>query len=348
MIEPYIFTFMKKSLLILLLLASLSAFSQSTDPGSIYNAAHELVKQGKFDNAVLLLDKGLQQYPNDITLQKELLFATYLKRDFARARSVGKQLVEQSNADVQTFQMYGLVLKAIAENKEAEKMYKRALKLYPNEGIMYSEYGSLLAEKDKLEAIKIFENGVEADANHSSNYYHLAKLYASHGEILWSILYGEIFLNLESFTQRSTEMKNILLDQYKLFYAAPSAAQTYQPAKATEFTQAVAAALKRQQPQATEGVNPEALTAIRTRFILDWYSSYADRYPFRLFEHHQQLLQEGYYEAYNQWLFGPPTNLAAYQLWQQYHPVEYNSFLSFVKGRVFKIPAGQYYIASGN
>ena len=82
---------------------------------------------------------------------------------------------------------------------------------------------------------------------------------------------------------------------------------------------------------------------IRTRFILDWYNTYGSRYPFRLFDYHQQLIREGMFEAYNQWLFGPVENLAAYDNWTKTHAEQYTSFNNFQKSRIFKIPAGQYY-----
>jgi len=94
---------------------------------------------------------------------------------------------------------------------------------------------------------------------------------------------------------------------------------------------------------ATSGINTETLTMIRTRFILDWYKDYADKIPFKLFELHRQLLQEGMFDAYNQWVFESVQNLAAYQNWTVLHAAEYNEFTRFQKGRIFKIPAGQYY-----
>ena len=99
----------------------------------------------------------------------------------------------------------------------------------------------------------------------------------------------------------------------------------------------------KQQSQATLGITPETLTAIRTRFILDWYDKYADQFPFRLFDHQRQLLQEGYFESYNQWLFGAATNNEAYQKWQKDHAEEMAGFLNFIRLKIFKIPPGQQY-----
>ena len=47
----------------------------------------------------------------------------------------------------------------------------------------------------------------------------------------------------------------------------------------------------------------------RTRFILDWSKTYGAKFPFKLFDFQQQLLREGMFEAYNQWLFGAGESL---------------------------------------
>ena len=82
---------------------------------------------------------------------------------------------------------------------------------------------------------------------------------------------------------------------------------------------------------------------VRTRFILDCYENYASKYPHRLFDYLQQLLREGMFEAYNQWLFGTVENLTAYDSWTRAHADEYKGFVAFQKSRVFRILAGQYY-----
>jgi hypothetical protein len=91
------------------------------------------------------------------------------------------------------------------------------------------------------------------------------------------------------------------------------------------------------------GINAESLTMLRTRFILEWAGDNYSKYPFKLFELQQQLLQEGMFDAYNQWIFGAAQSLPAYQNWVNAHAAEYGEFNRFQKSRLFKIPAGQYY-----
>lgn len=336
---------MKKNLLVLfLLMASFTYAQQQENAETLHQTAKTFMRQGDYENSVLVLNKALQLQPNNLQISKDLLFAYYLKRDFAKALETGKPLVDRPDADVQSFQMLGLAYKAIAEDKEAEKLYKRGIKKFPNEGVLYSEYGELIAPKEIDEAVKIWEKGVEVDPNQSGNYYFLAKQYAQKGNIVWSLLYAETFLNMESFTARSTETKNLLLDQYKKFYVSGYKVEPSDK-KSVQFAAAVADVLNKQQSQVSMGVTPESLTVIRTRFILDWDSRYSSLFPYKLFEHQKQLLQEGMFEAYNFWLFGPAANLSAYQTWQQYHKADLDAFLGFIRSKVFKVPDGQQYKA---
>lgn len=336
---------MKHYLIILFISIASASFGQTPDAATLQETAKTFLKQGDYNNAIITLNKVLEQKPGDLEASRDLLFAYYLKRDFAKALEFGKPLADRTDADVQLYQLIGLVYKSIAENKEAEKLYKKGMTVFPQAGVLYSEYGDLIADKDPAGALKLWEKGIEVEPNHSSNYYFAAKQYAQSGNTLWSILYAEMFLNMESFTPRSTEIKNILLEQYKKYftvgYTAPPAAGK-RPNDLT-FTKAVTEILNKQQPETATGINPETLTVVRTRFILDWYNKYAGRYPFRLFEHQKQLLQQGMFEAYNFWLFGPASNLKTYQTWQQYHQAELNEFLGFVRSKVFKVPQGQQY-----
>nr|MDQ6905165.1 hypothetical protein [Bacteroidota bacterium] len=109
------------------------------------------------------------------------------------------------------------------------------------------------------------------------------------------------------------------------------------------FEVAFLTSMNKQNSVVINGLNAETLTMIRTRFILDWDQASAKKFPFALFEKQEQLLSEGLFTAYNQWIFGAAQNLASYQNWIGTHSEEYSGFNKFQAGRIFKIPAGQYY-----
>jgi Tfp pilus assembly protein PilF len=318
-----------------------TSLAQEQDVKTLHETARTFQRQGDYANAILVLNRALQQQPNDLELLKDLAFSYYLQRDFIKARDIAKPLPERADADVQSFQILGLVYKAIEERKECEKLYKAGLKKFPNSGMLYNEYGEMLWTKQDYSAIKYWEKGIEVDPNFSGNYYNAARHYYMTYDKVWALIYGEIFLNLESYSKRTAEIKDLMLDGYKKLFAEANL-QNKQEIK-NPFVNAYLGVMGKNAGQVSQGITPESLTALRTRFVLDWFDKEADKFPFRLFEYQRQLLKEGMFEAYNQWIFGASQNLPAFQNWTTAHAASYNQFTGFQKGRVFKLPSRQYY-----
>jgi Tfp pilus assembly protein PilF len=335
---------MKKILpLFIALFASVAVFAQPDDPKALHETAKTFMRSGDFDNAIIVLSRALQGDKNNLEMQKDLVMSYYLKRDYAKALEGVKVLVDRDDADVVTFQIAGNVYKALEEVKECDKIYKKALKKFPKSGSLYSEYGELLWATKDFSAIKQWEEGIKVDPIYSGNYYNAALFYFYAKDKVWSLIYGEIFINMESLSERGAAMKELLLQGYKEKLFADADLMKDSDKIKSGFAQTFLQGMAKQSSLANKGISTEALTMIRTRFILDWYANNAVKYPFRLFDYQRQLLSEGMFNAYNQWLFGPIENLAAYENWTKTHPEEYNGFSAFQKSRIFRMTPGQYY-----
>ncbi len=300
------------------------------------------MRSGDWNNAILVLNRALSGDPKNLDLQKDLALAYYYKRDYVKALEQVKPMLDRDDADVVVYQIGGNVYKALEEVKEADKMYKKGLKKFPNSGPLYSEYGELLWAKKDYGAIKLWEKGIEVAPSFAGNYYNAALYYFYTKDKVWTLIYGEIFVNMEYLTERATEMKKLLLQAYKekLFNNIDNGKEQV---KYSPFASAVLETFNKQASLADKGLTTETLGMIRTRFILDWYQNQASKFPFRLFDYQQQLIREGMFEAYNQWLFGTVENLSAFDQWTKTNAEAYSKFTSFQKGRVFKMPAGQHY-----
>lgn len=330
---------MKKLLSSLLIMTALYAGAQE----NARETAQTFMRNGDFDNAILVLNRAYQQDKENLDLQKDLTLAYYYKRDYAKALDMVKPLLDRDDIDVVTYQIAGNVYKALEQVKDAEKMYKKATKKFPKSGPLLSEYGELLWAQKDYNAINLWEKGIKEDPSYSGNYYNAALFYFFTKDKVWSLIYGEIFLNMESLTDRSTAMKQLVYDGYKQKLFADPDLMKDQNAKAGEFTEAFLTTMSKQSSVVNKGLNVESLTMLRTRFILDWYANNAAKFPFKLFDYQQQLIREGMWEAYHQWLFGSVENLSAFDNWSKLHADNYKQFTTFQRGRIFKMPAGQYY-----
>ena len=137
---------MKKILFLLIAAASLQAAAQGTEQTTV-ETARSFMRSGDFDNAILILNRALQSDKNNLELQKDLALSYYYKRDYAKALDVVESMADRNDADIQVYQIGGNVYKALEEVKDAEKLYRKALKKFPKSGALYSEYGELLSAK---------------------------------------------------------------------------------------------------------------------------------------------------------------------------------------------------------
>lgn len=318
-----------------------SAFAQQDDVEKLHENARTFMQQGDYANASLILARALQRDPKNIAVAKDLALTYYLQKENDKALNVIKLLLDKNNADDQIYQIAGTIYRALDQQKDAEKVYKKAIKEYPESGGLYNDFGEMLLSKRDPAAIKQWEKGIEMDPSYGNNYYNACKFYYYTKENMWSLIYGEIFINIESFTSRTAEIKDLLLDGYKKLFADANLLANTKELKPFEI--AFLTCMNKQNSVVIRGLNAETLTMIRTRFILDWQKDYAGKFPFKLFELQEQLLREGLFPAYNQWIFGASQNLTGYQNWTATHTSESEQFNKFQRGRVFKIPSGQYY-----
>src|SRR5690606_14008161 len=90
--------------------------------------AKAFMRSGDYSNAILVLKKAVKNDRNNLQLKKDLAFAYYLHKDYSKALFTIKPVTESREADIQSFQILGMVYKATGDRKEAEKMYRAGLK----------------------------------------------------------------------------------------------------------------------------------------------------------------------------------------------------------------------------
>src|SRR5690349_3900185 len=206
---------MKKILLLVTgICLAFIGFTQD-DVKTLQETGRTFMRSGDYENAIIVFNRALQKDSKNLELQKDLVMTYYLKRDYTTALKGAEALVDRDDADVISFQIAGNVYKALEEVKECDKMYKKALKKFPKSGPLYSEYGELLWAAKNYSAIEQWEKGIQVDPAYSGNYYNAALYYFYTKDKVWSLIYGEIFVNMESLSPRGAAMKQILLQAYK-------------------------------------------------------------------------------------------------------------------------------------
>lgn len=325
--------------LVVIMLMAGSLAAQDKTPEQLYEQGKNYMQNGEFDQAVTAFEKALKGDKNNYQYQKDLLFSLYLKRDFSKAIQLLDEVADNKLADENVYQIGGLVYKALEESKACEKFYKKGIKRFPQSGALYSEYGDLLMYmKNESGAVEQWEKGMQVAPSFPANYYYASQYYLNKGNSVWGLIYGEIFVNIETLSERTTAIKAVL---WKAYFALLSNQRDF--TGNNEFSRGYAQYLTKNAANTPPGAPIEMITMLRTRFVLEWYQQNAGKYPYKLFEYQQQLIREGMFESYNQWLFGPAENLATFDSWTKANAQQYQTFNNFQRNRVFKIPTGQYY-----
>ncbi len=325
-------------ILFFLLFIGKDSFAQ--DINELRENAKAFMRSGDYANATMILNRCYQQTPEDISVIKDLSLSYFYQKDYTKAIEALKPNLDKDFTDDQCYQIAGMIYRAMDQSEACIGLFKKGLDKFPESGAMYFEMGEIMWAQKNYDAIKQWEKGIEKDPAYPGNYYSASKYYYLTKDKVWNLIYGEIFVNMEPQSSRTVEIKEILLNGYKKLFADANLSNAKEK---NLFAKNFLEIMNKQTALGNFGINTGNLVMIRTRFLLDWNNEYADKFPLKLFVFHHQLLQEGLFDAYNQWLFGASENLAAFQRWTQNYSTQYAEFTEFQKNRIFRMPKGQYY-----
>src|SRR6056297_1495073 len=199
----------------LVLIAALSLFFISNLVGqdtrerqadSLATIAMQLMDEGEIDRSIELLNQSKELF-NKWLYDYEIGLALYMNEEYDDAQKIFKKVLRRDGSDPVQYKMLGNTYSVQGDREKAIKTYQKGLKKYPDAGGLYLELGIVERAKENYnKALFYWEKGIEADPFHASNYYWASKYFSATKGKVWSLLYGEIFLNLEFNTARSQEI----------------------------------------------------------------------------------------------------------------------------------------------
>lgn len=332
---------MKRYFILFMLVCNIFVLAVGQDANRLHELGKNYMIEGDYVNAESLLYEAYQKDTGNLVFAKDLTLCFYFQKELKKALKIILPKIENATADDQCFQIAGNIYRALKQYDQMEQLYKTGLKRFPDNGALYNEMGELLAIRKNEACISYWEKGIEKDPAYPRNYFNACRHYAESGDIA-GMLYGEMYVTMDPFSTRSSEMKEILLRSYKRFYGIKDL-ESYNKNK-SKFEQKVVLLMQDQIRDTLEPIGVQTLIMFRTGFIMDWFAEKtAEKYPYQLFDRFRNMLRDGIFEAYNHWLFGSVENLTAFQTWTQLHEEEYNRFLDFIKKNATPFPKGQYY-----
>ena len=343
----------KVSIIFLLVLASFHLLAQneigsSKEGTELYSKARTYMQKADYANAIMVYNQAVNVEPDNLLYRKELAHAYYMQGDMIKAEKMIVPLLKDKNADEETFQVASRIYRAMKKTEDAKNAINKGIEIFPKAGGLYAEKGEIYTQEKKYEmASKAWESGIENAPTYHTNYYNLSKVYYFTKKYLWAITYGETFVNIESFSTKSEEIKKIIFESYK--YLMADLSNTALDGKINRFEnpknyeEACLKIFDNLRPVVTGGINVDNLTQLRIRFLIEWNKYFAKIYPFELNDYQQRIILNKHYECYNQWLFGALDNTVLYKSWTQKNANEMNLFDTYFRNKKLHPLEKQYY-----
>ena len=342
---------------LLLLLTSVQiAFGQSNQEKALVKGqqAIQLEDEGKMDEAIPLLEEAQKLDPSNFNYPYELAYAYYAKADYKKAIKYLESILKFEGINDRVYQLLGNSYDNIGKSEKAIETYEDGLKKFPEAGSLYLELGAVqIGKKNYDKALGYYEKGIEVDPKFPSNYYWAAKLYCNSEEEVWGMMYGEIFMNLERNTKRTSEISKLLFDIYKseIKFTSDTSFSVSFSQNASINVEALKDPGKMKLPfgigvyepalmfsvlPATT-INPNTLDSIRTRFVDHYFKNGHDKtYPNILFSYQKQIKDAGHLEAYNHWILLKGDE-DAFDKWHAGNKEKWDAFIQWFKSNKIQI-----------
>ena len=205
-----------------------------------------------------------------------------------------------------------------------------------------------------------YEKGIELDPTFPSNYYRAALLYCGSSEEVWVMIYGELFMNLERNSERTSEISKLLYDTYasEIQFTSDSTMSVSFSKNATVNVADLKDPAKFKLPFGIGVYEPTLMLSMLSEHAIDlnsltdqdafldayYKNGHSTSYPNVLFDYQRKLQAAGQFEAYNHWLLMKGDE-DAFQQWQATHTAMWDSFVSWFGDNPIKLDRANHFYA---
>ncbi|MFL9833858.1 tetratricopeptide repeat protein [Chryseobacterium terrae] len=333
---------MKKNYLLIFLSffsANIQSQKKTLKCEKVYDAI-KLIDSEKYDDAITILRECEKIDPKEYTYPYEIALAYTFNKDHQKAIEELEKIKNYENIKADYYQLLGNNFDYLGKPDLAIATYDEGLKKFPNAGRLYLEKGVMYEFEKPIEAIKIYEKGIEAEPMYPSNYYRAAKVYLRTNDRLSGLMYGEIFMNIERTTRRTEEMSKLLFEGYKksLVFTSKTEQKTefcpsvidvnvYDKSKTLPLCINFAYAFIIAMMNHNE-FNYNSLTQMRKDFLKEYSNINMKKNPNVLLNYFKTMDDNKIFNAYNHYLF-QVGNEDAFAEWKAKNKDEYERFINW-------------------
>jgi len=335
---------------------SLQAQSDKEKAIELLREAVQTMDAGKPKAAIELLEKAEDLDPSNMDIPYEIGYAQIMRKEYKKAIRIYRKLRRHDDVNDRVFVMLGNAYDYDGQPKKAIGAYEEGLALFPNSGPLHLERGNMELHEEKYsEALNWYEKGIFVAPTYSSNYYWAAKIYMISTEEVWGMIYGELFINLERNSARTTEISKKLFETYKseITFNDSGASISFCKNQTINLTiedledpdklklpfGTIYEVLMASSTIEEKKIDIHSLNRIRTRF-LKTYLGHEDKekYPNVLFDFHEELQKKGFFECYNYWVLSQ-GDAAAFMKWRKKNQAQWDKFVDWFSKNPLELSA---------
>jgi len=344
---------------------SLTAQTDEEKAEGLLKEAIQLMDSGAIDESIILLQKGKELDPERIDFPYEIAYANYKKRNYKQAITILENITNHQDVSDHVYQLLGNSYDYIQKPEQALETYQKGMKKFPKSGKFYLESGIIeMQRKNYNKAIEFWEQGIKVAPNYSSNYYQLSRMFYNTKEKLWTLLYGETFINLEPGSKRTSEISKLLYTTYKESYEvlSDSTGQFNITEKGFEIVVSTKKDIKKLKKGVLsfagtyantyafaginfhDGINIKTVYNARKTFLNFWFEQkkFHKHYPNKILAFQQEIEKKELFEAYTYWLLseGDPEG---FKEWYNKNPEKFEKFANWFKAISIDIKEKDHY-----
>lgn len=340
---------MKRLFFVLFLLPFCFAYSQD----SLYNKALKAIDEERWFDAEHLLTQALKNGEDELKCSYELAWTYYCNNEFQKAIKVLTPFLDKKDSvPSDVYQLLGNAYDENGNSNKAVSIYTLGLDKYPYAGNLHLELGNIkYKEGNYREALYWYEKGIEKDPMFASNYYRAAKVFLMSTELVWGLLYGEIFMILEHESERSKDLSKELFLAYKDAVSFSGGKTTvdfnnniivYSDSfERKNVFPSVFNSIMQKSSQGKRYINISSLGQIRQLFVANLYREASD-FDNPLFKYEKTLIDKGLFDAYNYYLFAYGDTKES-SSWINSHKTQWDRLIKYLKTNPIPLTTDNYF-----
>ncbi|MFM7773582.1 MAG: tetratricopeptide repeat protein, partial [Candidatus Kapaibacterium sp.] len=294
--------------------------------------AMDLFNDRQYDSALVIFERAYGMDTSKVAVRYEMALTHAAKRSFDSSERILRAIVKHPDATDKFYQLLSNIRAEQDDTTGARLVIDEGLQRFTSSGRLHMEKGLLCLQARQLEAaLDEFEEGIQVDPAYHLNYYWAARSYSQGTERIWTLLYGEVLMNVDPNPSRLSIVSDLVyrmhMRTYEDFRTSGKMDYSLSRKGATDARTPLDLSFEdRFDELMTEGaaklrffqdfeIPLLSIDTMQTAFLKAWYKrGYDTLFPNAAIERHKALLDAGFHTSYVVYLtqFAKPLEAKAY------------------------------------